>query len=147
MNKLHYLLLFGALFALGLNSCSFMTGNGTDSYNKADLTSGSGLWQDDQVPTHFMQFTTLVSDTIEAGYCYGYEWDEAEQLQTDLVEHGNGWFEWRLSGKNLSLYLLSDLYASNVSKIKTPKDYTVSVLSATKFSYTNGNKTYTFSKK
>ena len=144
MKKIGKLLTLLGILALGMSSCSLLGGGDPD--NNFDATMLVGKWQDDTNASHYIHFTTAVSDSITAGYQYGFEYGEDGTLQSDLVEHGNGWFEWRLTGSQLNFKNLSDQYAQGYSSLKVDKSYTVSRLTSTQLSYSNGNRTFTFTK-
>lgn len=126
MKKLHYLAL-AAVVGIALSSCSLMGGGGnTPSFNLRDLQA---LWQENNTE-HFVRFTTEQSD--EAGYLYGREWDEAEDIyEEDLKPQGNGWFkyEFKTTGDLTEIHLMDNGGA------ELPKVYVVSKLTETELSY------------
>lgn len=142
MKRLFYGLTAAMAVAIACSSCSAF-GGGQD-YNASDLI---GTWQNESNPQHYMVFTYQTSDSITEGYHYGYEWNEEEDIyEEDLVEHGNGWFEWKLQKKDLLYIELTDLYAQGIGDNRYPNPYTVKTLTSSRFSYTNGNRTLSFQK-
>ena len=77
MRKIYYFALV-ALVGIALSSCSFLGGDNTPSFQLSDL---QGLWQENNTE-HFVRFTTEQSD--EAGYLYGREWDETQDITEDM---------------------------------------------------------------
>lgn len=122
MNKsIKFLLL--AFVGVALASCSMFN---KPEYRLSDL---QGLWQENQTE-HFVRFTTEQSD--EAGYLYGREWDEAENIYEDeLTPKGNGWFkyEFKTSGDLTEIHLMDNGGA------EIPKVYVVSKLTDTALEY------------
>lgn len=58
-----------------------------------------GQWRNDDSPLAFRVFT---NENADDGFCWGYEWDESEDVYvSDLVYQGNGWFRWRIEGNQL----------------------------------------------
>ena len=109
---------------LGIAVCS-CTPN-APSFNLSDL---QGLWQENNTE-HFVRFTTEQSD--EAGYLYGREWDEAEDIyEEDLLPHGKGWFKYlfETSGNLTEIHLMDNGGA------EIPKVYIVSKLTSTTLEY------------
>ena len=62
-------------------------------------------------------------DDYEAdGYYWGKEWNEAEDVhEEDLGFHGNGWFLWKIDGKNMR-----ELHCMDNTDVKVPKNYVFS---------------------
>lgn len=59
------------------------------------------------------------------GYYWGKEWDEDEDvLEVDLVDYGNGWFEWKMDGDDVL-----ELATSDMSETRVPFIYTIKKLS------------------
>ena len=109
---------------LGIAVCS-CTPN-APSFNLSDL---QGLWQENNTE-HFVRFTTEQSD--EAGYLYGREWDEAEDIyEEDLLPHGNGWFKYLFETNGN----LTEIHLMDNGGAEIPKVYTVSKLTSTTLEY------------
>lgn len=122
-----------AFFCLGLISCQ------KTSFSDSDLV---GRWQEVNTKGHYMVFTAETDDNFtDSSYKYGYEWTEPEYYESDITKFGNGSFEWKLNGKEL---MFMELFEINDGGF--PKVYTVTTLDGDNFSYTNGNRTYTFKK-
>ena len=139
MRKFYYLALV-ALVGLAFSSC-VPTNN--PSFQLSDL---QGLWLEnaDTVVGHYVRFTTEKSD--EAGYLYGREWTESEDIyEEDLVLHGNGWFKYlfETSGNLTEIHLMDNGGA------EIPKVYVVSSLTSDKLVYYEKDRTsnkFTFTK-
>ena len=109
---------------LGIAVCS-CTPN-APSFNLSDL---QGLWQENNTE-HFVRFTTEQSD--EAGYLYGREWDEAEDIyEADLLPHGNGWFKYLFETNGN----LTEIHLMDNGGAEIPKVYIVSKLTSTTLEY------------
>lgn len=109
---------------LGIAVCS-CTPN-APSFNLSDL---QGLWQENNTE-HFVRFTTEQSD--EAGYLYGREWDEAEDIyEEDLLPHGNGWFKYLFETNGN----LTEIHLMDNGGAEIPKVYIVSKLTSTTLEY------------
>lgn len=109
---------------LGIAVCS-CTPN-APSFNLSDL---QGLWQENNME-HFVRFTTEQSD--EAGYLYGREWDEAEDIyEEDLLPHGNGWFKYLFETNGN----LTEIHLMDNGGAEIPKVYIVSKLTSTTLEY------------
>lgn len=77
-----------------------------------------------------MRFTTEQSD--EAGYLYGREWDEAEDIyEEDLLPHGNGWFKYLFETNGN----LTEIHLMDNGGAEIPKVYIVSKLTSTTLEY------------
>ena len=93
MKKFYYLALV-ALVGIAFSSCSLLGGDKNPEYRLSDL---QGLWEENGTK-HYVRFTTEQSD--EAGYLYGREWDEADDItEAELTPYGNGWFKYQLETK------------------------------------------------
>ena len=59
------------------------------------------------------------------GYYWGKEWDEADDVtEADLVDYGNGWFEWKQDGNDVL-----ELATTDMSDTRVPFIYTIRKLS------------------
>ena len=90
------------IFILSILACAFTScinwGNG-GTEPSFQLSALQGLWQEDNTQ-HYVRFTTEQSD--EAGYLYGREWDESEEMEEEYLQpYGNGWFKWKKDGDNV----------------------------------------------
>ena len=135
--------IFIALMGVVLASCSFLGDNNTPSFQLSDLQA---LWQRNSTQ-EYVRFTTEQSD--ETNYLYGYEWDEAEDVQEAdrLAEkYGNGWFKYWFETKNGGLH---ELHFMGNDGAVIPKEYIVSKLTSTDLQYyekENKNAKFSFSK-
>ena len=88
------------------------------------------LWLEDNTE-HFVRFTTEESD--EAGYLYGREWDEAEEVyESDLLPYGNGWFKYSFEVKDGKL---TEIHLMDNGGAEIPKIYVVTKLTDTELAY------------
>lgn len=111
-----------ALFGIAVCSCT----PNAPSFNLSDL---QGLWQENNTE-HFVRFTTEQSD--EAGYLYGREWDEAEDIhEEDLLPQGNGWFKYLFETNGN----LTEIHLMDNGGAEIPKVYIVSKLTSTTLEY------------
>jgi hypothetical protein len=120
------------IFVLSILACAFTScinwGNGGDEPT-FQLSALQGLWQEDDTQ-HYVRFTTEQSD--EAGYLYGREWDEAEDVrEEDLLTHGNGWFKYLFETNGQ----LTEIHLMDNGGADIPKVYVVSVLTNTRLEY------------
>lgn len=114
-----------AVLGIAMASCS-MIGNNDPEYRVADL---QGLWQENNTE-HYVRFTTEQSD--EAGYLYGREWDEAEDIfEADLQKYGNGWFKYLLEKTGN----LTEIHLMDNGGAEIPKTYVVTKLTDTDLEY------------
>lgn len=127
----HFKLLLVALCGLLLASC---VPNNKPTFYLHDL---QGLWLEDGTE-HYVRFTTEQSD--EAGYLYGREWDEAEDIhEQDLLDAretlgkpGNGWFKYLFVTDDEEL---KELHLEDISEAEIPKNYIVTKLTSTTLEY------------
>lgn len=109
------LIAVAAFMVLGFNSC---TGGGAEQVgSEAKLF---GRWQNNQNATNYrVYYSTMVTDEEykqETGqsktdvFYWGKEWTESEGVfESDLIEHGNGWFMWRkITTDLLELYTMDN---------------------------------------
>ncbi|MBO5553698.1 MAG: hypothetical protein IJ718_03580 [Paludibacteraceae bacterium] len=123
MKTFRFLLI--AVLGIAMASCS-MIGNNDPEYRVADL---QGLWQENNTE-HYVRFTTEQSD--EAGYLYGREWDEAEDIfEADLQKYGNGWFKYLLEKTGN----LTEIHLMDNGGAEIPKTYVVTKLTDTDLEY------------
>ena len=120
------------IFVLSILACAFTScinwGN-VDPEPTFQLSALQGLWQEDNTQ-HYVRFTTEQSD--EAGYLYGREWDEAEDVrEEDLLTHGNGWFKYLFETNGQ----LTEIHLMDNGGADIPKVYVVSVLTNTRLEY------------
>lgn len=141
MKKLYYLAL-AAVVGIALSSCSMMGGGGnTPAFKLSDL---QGLWEENNTQ-HYVRFTTEQSN--EAGYLYGREWNEAEDIsEDDLTPYGNGWFKYKFETTDGGLH---ELHLMENGGAEIPKEYIVSKLTSSEMTYYEKDypsKKYYFSK-
>ncbi len=78
-----------------------------------------GHWQCVDHPTWHKVYTDEYSGN---GYYWGKEWDEAEDVnEDDLVDYGNGWFEWKMDKNDVLELATTDMTESRVPFIYTIK--------------------------
>ena len=128
--KKFYQLAIAALVGIALNSCGLLGGGGSGSndpeFKQSDLY---GLWEENNTQ-HYVRFTKEQSD--EAGYLYGREWNEAEDVfEEDLKEHGNGWFKYELKTTGT----LTEIHLMDNGGAEIPKVYIVSKLTDSALEY------------
>lgn len=127
------------VLGIAMTSCGLFNNNNPE-YKLSDL---QGLWQENNAE-HFVRFTTEQSD--EAGYLYGREWHEDEDVfESDLKPYGNGWFKYlfETSGNLTEIHLMDNGGA------EVPKVYVVSSLTSDKLEYYEKDRTsnkFSFSK-
>lgn len=122
----NFKLLFVALLGIAISSCSMLGGGSEPEYRVSDL---QGLWLEDNTQ-HYVRFTTEQSD--EAGYMYGREWDEKDDvMEEDLTPYGNGWFKYLLEKGGQ----LNELHLMDNNGAEIPKIYVVTKLTDTNLSY------------
>ena len=127
------------VLGIAMTSCGLFNNNNPE-YKLSDL---QGLWQENNTE-HFVRFTTEQSD--EAGYLYGREWHEDEDVfESDLKPYGNGWFKYlfETSGNLTEIHLMDNGGA------EVPKVYVVSSLTSDKLEYYEKDRTsnkFSFSK-
>jgi len=140
MKKFYYLAL-AAIVSVVMTSCGGTTS--TNNEPKFSLSNLQALWQENNTE-HFVRFTTEQSD--EAGYLYGREWDEAEDVtEEDLKPYGNGWFKYKFETKGD----LHEIHLMDNDGAVIPKEYIVSILTNTELSYYEKDRTsskYNFTK-
>ena len=125
MKKFYYLALV-ALVGIAFSSCSLLGGDKNPEYRLSDL---QGLWEENGTK-HYVRFTTEQSD--EAGYLYGREWDEADDItEAELTPYGNGWFKYQLETKGD----LHEIHLMDNQGAEIPKEYIVSKLTSTALEY------------
>ena len=123
MKKIQLILL--AVISVAMCSCDMFKSK--PSYKLSDL---QGLWRQDNAE-HFVRFTDESAASVKAGYLWGCEWDEAEDVhETDLVLHGNGWFMYRLNSDELLEIEQMDNEWADI-----PKTYIVTQLTSSKLTY------------
>lgn len=121
-------LLLVAILGVALSSCSMIGGGGSPEYRLSDL---QGLWlQKNDTTEHYVRFTSEQSDA--AGYLYGREWHEAEDVEEeDLKPYGNGWFKYKFETKGD----LTEIHLMDNGGAEIPKLYIVSKLTSTDLEY------------
>lgn len=88
-----------------------------------------GHWTCVEKPTWHRVYTDEYSGN---GYYWGKEWDEADDVsEADLVDYGNGWFEWK-QDKNDIL----ELATTDMSDTRVPTIYTIRKLNDNDLIYT-----------
>ena len=125
------IVIFAVLAAVvaAFTACEF--GKKDVSYGENDLF---GYWQENNKQA-FVRFTNdkNVSGEYTDYKYYGYEWNEAEDVQeSDVLEdkYGNGWFMWTLVQSDLK-----ELILMGNDGAKIPKKYVVLKLTDTELEY------------
>ncbi|MCQ2346549.1 MAG: hypothetical protein MJZ92_01295 [Paludibacteraceae bacterium] len=128
--------LFIFLLCLSFTACDLFGGKDV-TFSSQDLI---GTWLEDGTQA-YVCFTTEWDDSKE--YQYGYEWDEADDVhREDLIQHGNGWFKWKLLTNDLNRIEFMDYGWADI-----PKVYTIEKLTNTQLIYRDNYKVqHTFSK-
>lgn len=98
-----------------------------------------GRWKTGQ------QYIVFYADRVEEGvfensqdYYWGKEWDESEDVhESDLKYHGNGWFAWKLDGKNLTM-----VHQDDHGWVVVPTTFEVTTLTSTTLTYQLPNKSH-----
>ena len=117
-----------ALVSVMMTAC-FPTTEPT--FSEQDLV---GLWQENGTQA-FVRFTTEKAKD-DSNYCYGREWDEAEDVtESKLTPYGNGWFKYQLVRTDLT-----EIHLMENGGAEIPKVYTVSKLTDTELQYKDDQK-------
>jgi hypothetical protein len=117
-----------ALVGIAFCSCEGFGKKQTEYY----LSDLQGKWLEDGTQ-HFVRFTTESAASLKSGYLWGYEWDEAEDVQEQDVkddQYGNGWFMYQLDKDELL-----EINKMNQGWADIPKVYTITVLTNQKLTY------------
>jgi hypothetical protein len=102
----------------GTNKFNIFAAAEDEEYNPLII----GHWQCVDRPTWHRVYTEEYSGN---GYYWGKEWDEAEDVtEEDLVDYGNGWYEWKMDGADVL-----ELATSDMSESRVPFIYTIKKLS------------------
>lgn len=115
-----------------LASCSMFGGKEDLTGTEAQLI---GKWQNEKDKGWYRVFyaDAVVNDSISAyeGYKWGKEWNESEDVyESDLTEHGNGWFMWR---KNSAELFEIEFMEYDFARI--PQQNTITLLNDTRLEY------------
>ena len=128
MKKFYYLALV-ALVGIAFSSCSLLGGDKNPEYRLSDL---QGLWEENGTK-HYVRFTTEQSD--EAGYLYGREWDEADDItEAELTPYGNGWFKYELKFADKQ-NKLTQVNMMEKNQAAIPQVYVVTILTGKRLEY------------
>jgi len=111
-----------------------------------------GRWQDQQTATCYRvyysdrvdsaEYHLNTGQTMTDSYYWGKEWNTAEVQESDLVEHGNGWFMWRKTSANMLELQTMDNHGAVV-----PVEYTLTTLNDSVLNYTMASgKKYSYRK-
>ena len=88
-----------------------------------------GVWQCVEKPQWYKAY---YDDYDQKGYFWGKEWDEAEDImEEDLTYHGNGWFRWNKTGKELI-----ELSTMEIVDVGIKKEYIIKQKDRSTFSLT-----------
>ncbi len=149
--------IFISVVAMVFAGCSFFGGGGEDEgYSESDLV---GRWQAPSESTiapdgNYQYCVFLSQKDTETQKRYGYMWDMGDHTDWDYSEgdyeqfllteelHGNGWFVWKINGKEIEFYHFMSEGWSTI-----PKVYTIVTLTSSKFVYKDDfGKSHTFTK-
>lgn len=87
-----------------------------------------GHWTCVERPTWHRIYTDEYSGN---GYYWGKEWDEADDVkEVDLVDYGNGWFEWKQDENDIL-----ELATTDMSDTRVPFIYTIRKLTDNELVY------------
>ena len=106
-----------------------------------------GYWQraNTREYVRFMRDNTEMKD----GYYLGYEWNESQDVyETDLWDymyHGNSWFEWYTTVDKKD-NKLTQIHLMDNGGADIPKVYTITTLTETTLSFTDGLNTRNYVK-
>lgn len=130
-----YIIPMVCVLAFLLASCSPTTGG----YSDEELI---GVWRCQTTKTdnpdgyYYVVFSAEKDETGE--YRLGKEWDEGDDVKEEEAQV----FKWKLDIKDLT-----QIHWMEINETwGVPKYYTITLLTSTSLSYTNQNRTYTFSK-
>lgn len=99
--------------------------NSIASFSKQEIAI-YGKWLEDNNNLDYKVFTL---DDAQDGFYWGKEWCEADGvLESDLEEHGNGWFKWKVKKNKLLL-----IHTSSIGFV-VPIEYTLVQLADTMMS-------------
>lgn len=108
-----------------------------------------GKWENADKPGDFKVYTSdkvvvVPPDSANPynNYKWGKEWYEKDRKESELVEHGNGWYMWKLNGKEII-----EVGQTNSKTAITPVTLTIKTLTATEFQFERAGRTYMFKKK
>lgn len=88
-----------------------------------------GLWVEDAHPQHYKLYLDDPCDE-EEGFFWGKEWDESQSIyEDDLIYHGNGWFKWSKTKKEMTEINMSD------QEMVVPNQYTIDKLNDSVYIY------------
>lgn len=142
MKKLYFALI--ALVAVMMTSCGMMGGG--EKFTSDQLM---GTWEGaslvkDAAPSEHLVYAFLKEKATDGNDYWGYTYDEGEDVTyEDLEYHGNGWFTWKIDGKNLVTSNYMDISGERV----TPKTYTIQSVTSTQLVLLQGRQTLTLTKK
>lgn len=121
----YFRLVLMALVSIAFIGCEMFDKKQTD-FRLSDL---QGKWCKDGTQ-EFKRFTTSPV-TDDAGYFWGCEWNEAEDVhESDLVFHGDGWFKYKLTEDQLREVHMTDYGWTDI-----PQEYVLTLLTTTKMTY------------
>lgn len=79
-----------------------------------------GKWQSTTNPQWYKVYTDEYSGN---GYYWGKEWDETEDItEDDLIDYGNGWYEWKMNKNELI-----ELATTDMNSTRIPVEYKIKV--------------------
>jgi hypothetical protein len=94
-----------------------------------------GRWQCDK------EYIVFYDESAEdEGYAWGKEWDEADEMESDLDGedyHGNGWFKWKKGDDYIRVALMM-----SISEANPALDWTLNTLTDSEMSLAQKNKQF-----
>lgn len=144
MKKLYFALI--ALVAVMMTSCGIIGGDKPTTYTSDQLM---GTWEGPSLvaganESEHLVYAFLKEKATDGNDYWGYTYDEGDDVSyEDLEYHGNGWFTWKISGKNLVTSNYMDIAGERV----TPKTYTIESVSTNTLVMKMGSTKLTLSKK
>lgn len=139
MKKLTILTAFVAmLFFAGCQPGGFSENNLIGKWENADKPGDFKVYTSDKVVVVPPDSTNPYND-----YKWGKEWNENEKVyEKDLKEHGNGWYMWKLNGKEIT-----EVGQTDAQTARIPVTLTIKTLTETEFQFERAGKTYMYKKK
>lgn len=129
-----------------LVALTFLVSCKPTGFSESDLI---GKWENAEKIGDFKVYTQdkVVPDPPDSanpynGYKWGKEWDEKDRKESDLEEHGNGWYMWKMEGN-----MLTEVSMLNAKTADVPVTLNIKTLTATQFQFERHGRTFIFNKK
>lgn len=124
----------------------FFAGCTPSGFSESDLI---GKWENTEKAGDFKVYTSnevipYPPDSANPynGYKWGKEWYEKEVSESDLVEHGNGWYMWKMEGTQIT-----EIHQTDAHTALSPTTLTIKTLTSTQFQFERAGRTFLFNKK